>query len=382
MIPQGWLRALSARLAARSARVALAAALVACQGCSDRPAGPSASPSAEPASSAAGEPSAAAAPELDPDAVSMFLPLPARWESKENLITDAKVTLGRMLFHDARLSKNHDVSCSSCHDLERYGVDGKPRSAGHRGQLGSRNAPSVYNTGGHIAQFWDGRAETLEEQAKGPILNAVEMAMPGEARVLATLRSIPGYVELFKEAFPDDRDPVTLDNVARAIGAFERQLVTPSRFDRFLRGEATALSRDEIAGFQTFMRLGCPMCHNRAQVGAKNFQKLGAVNPYPGLTDNGRYEVTRKERDRHVFRVPSLRNVEKTGPYFHDGSLTALEEVVRKMAYHQIGSQPGDEEVRLVVAFLKSLTGEIPRDYIKKPELPPSGPTTPGPDPR
>lgn len=314
--------------------------------------------------------------------VDRFRVLPARWETDDNPITEAKVKLGRTLFYDPRLSRNQDVSCNSCHDLESYGADHVPFSAGHRGQRGGRNAPTVYNAGGHLAQFWDGRADTLEEQAKGPILNPVEMAMPSEARVVETLKSIPGYVVLFKNAFPSDRDPVTYDSMAKAIGAFERQLVTPSRFDRYLAGDASALTDDELAGFHKFTKLGCLACHDRAAVGGTRFATLGMVKPYPGLTDNGRYDVTKDERDRHRYRVPSLRNVEKTGPYFHDGSVATLDQVVRKMAFHQLGTVLTDAEAKVLVAFLASLTGEIPRAYIQKPALPPSGPKTPKPDAR
>lgn len=363
--------------------LALPALLAACDKLPDqqpRPT-PSTSPSeaAAPAAPASSGPTKTA--RFDPKETRRFRVLPARWESDDNPLTEAKVNLGRALFHDARLSKNHDLSCSSCHDLERYGADSKPFSSGHRGQLGGRNAPSVYNTGGHIALFWDGRAKTLEEQAGGPILNPVEMAMPSEERVVETLKSIPGYVAMFKEAFPGDQEPVTFEHMSKAIAAFERQLVTPSRFDRYLAGDENALTDDELAGFRQFLRFGCMACHDRAAVGGNHFAQLGATNPYPDLTDNGRYDVTKNEKDRHVFRVPSLRNVEKTGPYFHNGSLATLDQVVRKMAYHQLGLELKDEEARLIIAFLKSLTGEIPRDYIKKPALPPSGPTTPKPDP-
>ena len=342
----------------------------------------SAAPAAPPAPAAA--PSSEAQTKtarFDPAETRRFRVLPARWETDDNPLTDAKVNLGRALFHDARLSKNHDLSCNSCHDLQNYGADTKPFSTGHRGQLGGRNAPTVYNTGGHIALFWDGRAKTLEEQAGGPILNPVEMAMPSEERVVETLRSIPGYVAMFKEAFPGDREPVTFEHMSKAIAAFERQLATPSRFDRYLAGDENALTDDELAGFRQFLRFGCMACHDRAAVGGNRFATLGTVNPYPDLTDNGRYDATKNEEDRHRFRVPSLRNVAKTAPYFHNGSLATLDQVVRKMAYHQLGLELKDEEARLIIAFLKSLTGEIPRDYIQKPALPQSGPTTPKPDP-
>lgn len=356
----------------RAALFALAGALGACEGSSEQKAVPSRATSAT---------SDGGALDYDPRDIKMFLVLPTRFEADDNPITEEKVTLGRMLFYESRLSKNHDISCNSCHDLASYAVDHQPVSTGHKGQRGRRNALSVYNAGRHIAQFWDGRAPTLEEQAKGPILNPIEMAMPDEARVIDTLGSIPGYVALFKAAFPDASDPVTYDNLAKAIGAFERQLVTPARFDKYLAGDEKALTDEEARGFHTFLRLGCPTCHNRATVGGKNFQKLGVVNPYPDLTDNGLFDATQNPGDRHYFRVPSLRNVEKTAPYFHDGSVSSLDQVVRKMAWHQLGVKITEQEVKLLVSFLQSLTGEIPTAYIQRPPLPPSGPKTPRPDP-
>jgi cytochrome c peroxidase len=373
-----------------SALLPLAVALGACQSPSGTEASPAPSASlstspasfASPASPAQQKRAVVTKGDIDPVDFKVFLVLPARWDSDDNPITEAKVKLGRALFYEPRLSKNHDISCSSCHDLETYGIDHHPVSTGHKGQTGRRNALSVYNTGGHIALFWDGRAETLEEQAKGPILNPVEMAMPNAASVVAALKSIPGYVTMFQEAFPGAHDPLTFDNVAKAIAAFERQLVTPGRFDSYLKGDEKALTEEELTGLYTFIKLGCPTCHNRAQVGAKNIQRLGLVKDYPGLTDNGRSDVTKDERDRYYFRVASLRNVEKTGPYFHDGSVATLDQAVRNMAMYQLGVELMEEEVNVLVAFLKSLTGEIPRDYIQKPDLPPSGPMTPKPDPR
>ncbi len=337
-----------------------------------------------PASSAAPAPSASAAPAkvtFDPVDLQGYPVLPARFETDKNPLTPAKVDLGRMLFYETRLSKNHDLSCNSCHALDAYGVDGQRFSKGHRGQLGGRNSPTVYNAGNHVAQFWDGRAATLEDQAKGPILNPVEMAMPSEKRVVEVLKSIPGYVDAFKAAFPKDKDPVTYDNMAKAIGAFERQLVTPSRFDRFRAGDESALSDKEKAGFAKFLKLGCPTCHVGAAIGGTTFQKLGLVNPYPDQSDLGRFAVTKNEADKMYFRVPSLRNVAKTGPYFHNGSLTTLPVVVKTMAHHQLGVELRDDEIDLVVSFLESLTGEIPAAYIEKPDLPPDGPKTPKADP-
>jgi cytochrome c peroxidase len=315
-----------------------------------------------------------------------FGTLPARYETKigdklGNPITTEKVNLGRMLYYDNRLSKNQDLSCNSCHDLTKYGVDGTKFSKGHRGQLGGRNAPTVYNSGAFVAQFWDGRAGTLEDQAKGPILNPVEMAMKDEKSVVAVLETIPGYEDAFKKAFPDDKDPISYDNLAKAIGAFERQLVTPSAFDKYIAGDKTVLGDQERAGLTKFVQLGCTSCHSGSSVGGASFQRLGLVKAYPNQADLGRYAVTKKDEDKMVFRVPTLRNVAETGPWFHDGAFDRLEATVQAMAYHQLGKDLPERDVADIVAFLKSLTGEIPKEYIKKPVLPASGEKTPKADP-
>jgi cytochrome c peroxidase len=296
----------------------------------------------------------------------MFGPLPAQIESTANPATAEKVALGRALFYDTLLSKARDVSCNSCHDLAGYGVDGEPVSDGHLGQKGHRNAPTVYNAAGHVAQFWDGRAPNVEEQAKGPVLNPVEMAMPSEAEVVQRLKSAPEYVAAFRRAFPLDKDPVTFDNMARAIGAFERGLVTRSRWDRFLEGDSGALSAAEREGFRAFTATLCQTCHYGTYVGGASFHRAGAIKPWWTDKDQGRYQVTRQDYDRMVFKVPSLRNVAKTAPYFHDGSVVRLEDAVRLMGEHQVGRTVGPAEVQAIVAWLNSLTGEIPAAYIKR----------------
>jgi cytochrome c peroxidase len=344
-------------------------------------------PAPEPAPAAAAAPAAQPpAPEpLDRSALReraqrIFGTLPDEASNPKNPITPEKITLGRMLYYDPRLSKNQDVSCNTCHPLDRHGVDGEPTSTGHKGQHGVRNAPTVYNAAFHMAQFWDGRAADVEEQAKGPVLNPVEMAMPSEESVVVVLKSIPGYAPLFAAAFPDDADPITYDNMARAIGVFERRLVTPSRFDAFLDGEDGALSDAELQGMATFLDVGCNFCHNGPVVGGNSYQKLGLVKPYE-TDDQGRFDVTGQESDRHVFKVPSLRNVAKTGPWFHDGSKKTLDDAVRTMADHQLGKTLSDEQVESIVTFLTSLGGEVDMEYIAMPELPESGPDTPAPDP-
>jgi cytochrome c peroxidase len=356
----------------------ITAALIALAGCG--PSAEPAAPNAEPQGDGA-EPSATP----DPGAVrerarAVFGVLPAVAESPKNPVTEEKIELGRLLYHDPRLSKNHDVSCASCHRLDAFGVDGEVTSPGHRGQRGGRNSPTVYNAAFHIAQFWDGRAADVEEQAKGPVLNPVEMAMPDEATVVAVLRSIPAYPPLFATAFPGPGDPVTYDHMARAIGAFERRLVTPGRFDGFLEGDLEALDDREVAGLAAFMDTGCISCHMGPTLGGSLYQKLGLVKPYP-TEDAGRFDVTGVEADRGFFKVPSLRNVAETGPYFHDGSIAELDEAIRIMALHQLGTTLDPERHDAIAAFLASLTGEVDADYVSAPELPPSGPETPAPDP-
>lgn len=328
------------------------------------------------------EPPAPAGPtQADDDALrAQFGALPAVMEHPTEPVTPEKVELGRLLYYDVRLSKNHDVACNSCHLLDQYGVDSQPTSTGHKAQVGGRNAPTVYNAALHTAQFWDGRAADVEAQAKGPVLNPIEMAMPSEEAVLTVLKSVPGYADKFTAAFPGQPEPITYDNMAKAIGAFERTLVTPSRFDKWLAGDATALTTEERAGLDTFSKSGCTACHSGVGLGGGSYQKVGAVKPYPS-DDTGRFQVTQQESDKFLFKVPSLRNIDKTGPYFHDGKVATLEEAVKTMGAIQLGKDLTDAEVTSIVTFLKSATGELPADKIAKPEPLPSGPNTPKPDP-
>lgn len=313
-------------------------------------------------------------------AAALFGALPSSVPNPDNVGSRAKLDLGRMLYYDARLSKNHDIACNSCHLLDAYGVDGEPTSAGHRGVRGGRNSPTVYNAAIHVAQFWDGREPDVEAQAKGPVLNPIEMAAPSEGYVVGVLSSIPGYVDAFSAAFPDDLDSLSYDNMARAIGAFERNLMTPGRFDAFMGGEWNALDATERRGLSTFLAVGCNSCHTGPALGGALYRKLGFIFPYE-TQDLGRENVTGEAVDRHVFKVPSLRNIAKTGPYFHDGSIATLEEVVKIMGYHQVGIQLEDAQIADIVAFLGSLTAEPDLDYVAKPELPESGLDTPAPDP-
>ncbi|MCX5745201.1 MAG: cytochrome-c peroxidase [Proteobacteria bacterium] len=236
----------------------------------------------------------------------------------------ARVALGRMLFFDKRLSRDLDLSCNSCHQLDRYGVDHQPTSIGAKGQHGRRNSPTVFHAAGAFTSFWDGRSPDVEDQSKVPIVDPAEMAMADGAAVTATLLAVPGYVAAFHAAFPDATTPVTYDNVGRAIGAFERGLVTPSRWDRFLDGDATALTPDEVAGFKLFADVGCISCHTGELVGGSMFQRAGFVKPWPNQADLGRYEITKVDADKMMFKVPTLRNIAMTAPYFHDGSGATL----------------------------------------------------------
>lgn len=317
----------------------------------------------------------------------IFTPLPDKLENPNNPITDAKVALGRMLYYDTRLSKNQDIACNSCHDLASYGVDvreapdKRQTSKGHKGLLGDRNSPTTVNAALHFRQFWDGRAADVEEQAKGPVLNPVEMAMPDDKAVVKVLKSIPGYAAAFKAAFPEDKDPITFDNMAKAIAAFERGLLTPAPFDEFLKGKKEALSTQQLRGLKLFVDTGCITCHMGPGLGGSLYQKLGLIKPYE-TKDPGRFKETQNPADMNFFKVPSLRNIEKTAPYLHDGSIATLEQVVDMMAEYQ--TQKGKLEqaqIADMVAFLKTLTGPIPQEYIAKPELPASGPKTPKPDP-
>lgn len=314
-------------------------------------------------------------PGLLEKAKATFSPLADVVENPENPITKEKILLGQTLYFDKRLSKDETMSCNTCHNLETFGVDNEPTSGGVGGQKGDRNSPTVLNAAFHFTQFWDGRAKDVEEQAGGPILNPIEMAMPDQEAVINRLASIKGYQELFAAAFPGEEQPVNYRNLEKAIGAFERKLITPSRFDEYLMGYEAALTSEEKKGLQTFMDVGCTACHSGPVLGGQMYQKFGLAGTYWDFTksakvDNGRFLVTNNESDKFLFKVPSLRNIEKTHPFFHDGSVTDLGEAVKIIAKLQLNKDLTDQEVQEIVTFLKTLTGTVPAELAKPPEMP------------
>ena len=300
---------------------------------------------------------AADADRLFKKAVRYFEPLPELMPGAENDSPD-KIELGRKLFFDKRLSVNNTQSCSSCHRLDKgfAGVDNLPTSPGAKGQLGNRNSPTVLNAGFQSSQFWDGRAENLVEQAKGPILNPVEMGMPSEQAVVDKLEAIVEYQAEFNNTFPKLRPALTYHNIAEAIAAFERTLLRPSRFDDYLRGNADALSKVEKQGLETFIKLNCVSCHDGNMLGGVALEKLGQEQPYANQSDQGVYDITRNEADHMVFKVAPLRNVALTAPYFHDGKVATLEEAVRLMGQLQLGMELSEKQVNDMVSFLKTLS--------------------------
>lgn len=298
------------------------------------------------------------------------IPISFDWNS-------AKIELGKKLFFEPRLSKSGWITCNSCHNLSTGGADNLPTSIGHKWMLGPINSPTVLNAKFNLAQFWDGRAKDLKEQAKGPIANPMEMASNHELAV-SVLQSISEYVQWFKEIYGEGK--ITIDNVADAIAVFEETLTTPnSRFDAWLNGYDDKISESERAGYDLFKDKGCIACHNGIGVGGSAFQKFGVVKPYEKDTQTlGRYNVTKDEKDKYVFKVPLLRNIALTAPYFHDASTWNLSEAVNIMAEYQLGKKLSDDETGKIVAFLKTLTGDQPS--ILFPILPPSNENTPKPN--
>lgn len=324
------------------------------------------------------------ADELMTSAQARFKPIPTSVARlPDNPTTPAKVELGKMLYFDPRLSASHAISCNSCHNIGLAGADAEETSIGHKWQRGDRNAPTVLNAVFNTAQFWDGRAKDLEAQAGGPMVNPVEMASP-QAHLAEQLAAIPGYVTAFKAAFPGEAQPVTLANVQKAIALFEATLITPNApFDKFLRGDASALNDEQKAGLQLFMSKGCAACHNGINIGGGMYAPFGVVEK-PGAEllppkDTGRFMVTKTPGDEYVFRAPALRNIALTAPYFHTGRAWDLRQAVGVMGSSQLGAQLNADEIDKITAFLESLTGEQPK--IVYPILPPSVTSTPRPHP-
>lgn len=321
---------------------------------------------------------------LAEEARSYFTPIPMAAEAPEgNVLTRDRIELGKMLWFDPRLSRSWVFSCNSCHNLAMGGVDGLETSIGHGWAAGPRNSPTVFNAIFNVAQFWDGRAADLFEQAMGPIQAAVEMNNTPD-RVIETLASMTGYVQAFEAAFPGEDAPITFENVARAIEAFEATLITPnSRFDQFLKGNLAVLSEQELRGLEAFIGEGCVTCHQGVNLGGEEYYPFGLVER-PGADilppdDRGRFEVTRTAIDDYVFRAAPLRNIAITAPYFHSGAVWDLETAVAVMGVAQLGAELTEDQVADITAFLRTLTGEVPR--VEFPVLPETGPDTPRPEP-
>ncbi|MGY8663471.1 cytochrome-c peroxidase [Bradyrhizobium sp. UFLA05-109] len=312
----------------------------------------------------------------------IFKPIPSAIPAiKDNPVTMEKAELGKMLFFDPRLSASGIISCNTCHNLGTGGVDVGPTSVGHGWQKGARRAPTVCNSVFNVAQFWDGRAPDLKAQAKGPVQASVEMNATPD-RVTSTLNSMDGYVAKFKQAFPKDTSPVTFDNFAKAIEAFEATLTTPAApFDRYLNGDASALDDQQKAGLKLFMDKGCASCHKGINIGGQDFFPFGVIQK-PDIkllptADKGRVAATNAPSDEYVFRVAPLRNVALRAPYFHSGQVWTLKEAVGIMSEVQLGAELSEKENNDIVAFLNSLNGRLPK--IEYPILPTRTKETPPP---
>lgn len=367
-------------------QLTMIAALLALAACKPNPPADAPPPAAaSPASTSAPAASPASANADDAallqQAQGIFKPLPSLEESKQSYTyTDEQVKLGQQLWYDNRLSVNDSQSCNTCHSLSNHGADDRmtPTSEGaHAGKFGARNSPTALNAFLLGSQFWDGRAKTVEEQAKGPLINPVEMAMPDWAAVEKKVEGIQGYADAFKTVYADKGGKPTIDNIVHAIGAFERTLLTPSKWDDYLKGDVNALNEQEKRGLKAFIGNGCIACHTGVNLTNDTFQKFGLVKgPYWNFIDSkephdeGLFEVTKKEEDKYFFRVSPLRNIAKTAPYFHNGSVKDLATAVSVMGETQLGKTLSKQDVDDIVAFLGATTGEVPAEALKVPELP------------
>jgi len=303
-------------------------------------------------------------------------PLPQVILSETNPVTPEKVKLGKMLFYETRVSVDGAVSCARCHPFGLYAADGLKKSIGDQCKVNPRNAPTVLNAAGQISEHWVGSRKDVEDQARQALLGPHFLGMPSYQAAESVLKSIKGYLPLFQKAFPKDKDPVRAGNYGKAIGAFERTLVTPSSFDAFLKGDKEALTKDQTHGLKTFMEIGCMTCHAGTYIGGQMYDKFGIFEPYWKYTkskkiDDGRYGVTKLESDKYVFKVTMLRNVERTAPYFHDGSVSHLDEAVWIMGKIQLGKDITNEQKASILNFLTSLTGMVHEDALRIPILPP-----------
>lgn len=283
-------------------------------------------------------------------------------------VSQDRIILGEKLYFDKELSKNKTISCNSCHNLSAFGVDNKAVSQGDSKVFGNRNSPTVIYAALHSMQFWDGRAKTIEQQAQMPILNPIEHGIPDKAFLENRLKNNPEYISLFKKAFPEDSNPINFANIGKAIGAFEKQLLPKSKFDEYLEGNDTALTEQQKKGLTSFIDNGCITCHTGVALGGQMLQKFGVYGDYKQYThsknvDKGLFDLTKKEGDQFMFKVPGLRNIEKTGPFFHDGSVSSLKEAVKIMGKLQLNKDISEEDAVNIVEFLKSLTADIDDKY-------------------
>ncbi len=311
---------------------------------------------------------------LSEDANLYFAVLPNKAENPENPTSVAKVELGQALYFDNRLSKDKTQSCNTCHDLQNFGVDNKNVSDGDDGKSkGSRNSPTTLNAAFHISQFWDGRAKDVEEQAGMPVMNPVEMNIPSEKFLVNRLKKVDFYKDMFAAAYPTQKDPITYENIRKAIGAFERELITPSKFDKFLAGDNKAMSKEEKEGLRTFIDQGCITCHSGALLGGNMMQKFPIIGKYEdylsGTVDMGHYEETKKDMDKFMFKVPSLRNIAKTAPYLHNGGVADLGATVKIMGKAELNKDLTDAQIKSIVTFLGSLTGDLDAKYKTAPAV-------------
>ena len=290
--------------------------------------------------------------------LSFFEPLPHVMQGAEQ-DTSALISLGKKLYFETALSINHSQSCNSCHNLnsDAAGVDHLKVSIGALGSIGERNAPTTWNAGLHVAQFWDGRAKTLAQQAKFPIFNVKEMAMTSESQVIERLNS-KGYLADFKSGFPQQLSPINLENIAQALAAFQRTLISKDRFDDYLAGDKGAINQSEKAGLRVFIEKGCVACHNGAVLGGQLIMKMGIVHPYPNKIDKGKAQVTGNPADNYFFKVPSLRNILNTAPYFHDGAAATIEQAIEDTGWHQLGIKLNEQEVKSIKIFFKTLNNQ------------------------